>query len=85
MGLIKELVLLPVAPVRFTLWVSEKVADQVDQERLSAGAGAQQLHAIEEARVQGELDDERAEELEGKVIEEQIGGLPATDEGADRG
>ena len=76
MGLIKELVLLPVAPLRFTVWVSEKVAEEADREQYSTGAGVQQLEAIEEARESGELDEEEAAELEGKVLEQQM--TPAT-------
>lgn len=76
MGLIKELVLLPVAPLRFTVWVSEKVAEEADREQYSTGAGVQKLEAIEEAREKGELDEEQAAELEGKILEQQM--TPAT-------
>ena len=72
MGLIKELVLLPVAPVRFTVWVAEKIEEEAERERYSAGAGVQQIAEIEEAREKGDLDEEEAEELEGQIIEEQM-------------
>ena len=72
MGLIKELVLLPVAPLRFTIWVSDKVAEEADRQQFSTGAGVQQLEEIEEAREQGELDEEEAEELEGEILEQQM-------------
>jgi hypothetical protein len=72
MGLIKELLLLPVAPVRFTGWVAEQVEKEAERERYSAGAGVQQLLKIEEAREKGEFNEEEAEELEGQIIEEQI-------------
>jgi gas vesicle protein GvpG len=71
-GLIKELVLLPVAPLRFTVWVSEKVAEEADREQYSTGAGVQQLEEIEEAREKGELDEEKAAELEGEVLQQQM-------------
>jgi hypothetical protein len=70
-GLIKELVLLPVAPLRFTVWVADQVAEEADRKQYSSGAGVQQLEEIQEARESGELDEEKAEELEGKVIEQQ--------------
>jgi Gas vesicle protein G len=70
-GLIKELVLLPVAPLRFTVWVADQVAQEADRKQYSPGAGVQQLEEIEEARESGELDEEKAKELEGKVIEQQ--------------
>lgn len=69
MGLIKELALLPIAPLRFTTWVAEQVHDEAIREHASPGAVAEQLQAIEEAREKGELDPEEAERLQGEVIE----------------
>lgn len=80
MGLIKELVLLPVAPLRFTVWVGEKVAEEADREQYSTGAGVQQINEIEEARKKGELDEEKAEELEGEIIEEHVTAAEPTGE-----
>jgi hypothetical protein len=71
MGVIKELLLLPVAPVRFTFWVAEQVTEQVERERYSAAAGVQQIDQIEEQRERGELDEQEAEDIEGQIIEEQ--------------
>jgi hypothetical protein len=83
-GLIKELVLLPVAPLRFTVWVAEQVADEADRRQYSPGAGVQQLEEIEEARERGELDEEEAAELEGEVIEQQTSlAQPSADEEED--
>ena len=70
MGLIKELALLLVAPVRFTVWVTDKVAQDVDQRLNSPQARMQRLREIEEARERGELHDEHAAELEAQIIEE---------------
>ena len=72
MGLIKELVLLPAAPVRFSVWVAEQVADQAEREHFGTGAGVRRLQEIEQARAEGRLDEEKAAELEGKVLEEQL-------------
>lgn len=86
MGLMKELALLPVAPLRFTVWVAEQVTDEVDRSEYSAGAGVQKLEEIEEARAKGEIDEERARELEGQVLEQQLGGSPtAQDEESGEG
>jgi hypothetical protein len=73
MGVMKELALLPVAPLRFTVWVAGKVAEQADHERNSPEARLRRLREIEQARVRGELDDEQAAELEAQVIEEATG------------
>jgi hypothetical protein len=70
----RELALLPVAPLRFTVWVAEKVAEEADQKMNSPAAHVQQLRAIEEAHERGELDDEQAAELEAEVIAQASGG-----------
>jgi Gas vesicle protein G len=68
-GVIKELALVPVAPLRFTVWVADKVAEQVDREQNSPEARVRRLRQIEDARARGELDDDEAAELEALVIE----------------
>jgi Gas vesicle protein G len=74
MGVIRELSLLPLAPLRFTVWVAEKVADQADHEQNSPEARLRRLRAIEDARTRGELDDEQAAELEARVIAQAAAG-----------
>jgi hypothetical protein len=74
MGLIKELSLLPVAPLRFTVWVAEKVAEQADHEENSPQAFVRRLREIEDAHLRGELDDEQAAELEAQVVARASGG-----------
>jgi hypothetical protein len=69
-GVMKELVLLPVAPVRFTTWVMDKVAQDVDHRLNSPEARIQRLREIEEARERGELHEDHAAELEAQIIEE---------------
>jgi len=72
MGLIKEIVLLPVAPVRGTLWVAELIADQVEQERYSGGAAVAQLDEVEQAKQRGDLDEEEAAERQEQILGEQL-------------
>jgi Gas vesicle protein G len=71
-GLIKELVLLPVAPVRGVLWVSEQIAAEAERKQYAPGAAVQQLEQVEEQRERGELDEEEAKEIEEQVIEQQL-------------
>jgi hypothetical protein len=71
MGLIKELVLLPVAPMRFTMWVGEKVSEEVDRQQFSQPARMQQLREIDEARDRGAVDEEAAAEAEAEIIAEE--------------
>lgn len=68
--MISQLVLLPVAPVRFTVWVMDKVAEDVERRTNSPQARMQRLREIEEARERGELHEEHAAELEAQIIEE---------------
>ena len=79
MGLIKELTLLPVAPVRFTVWVADKVAEEVDRDQSSPEAHMRQLREIDEKREHGEISEEEAAEAEAAIIEAQT----ATDEPAE--
>lgn len=69
----REIALLPVAPLRFTVWVADKIAEEADQKLNSPQAHVQRLREIEDARTRGELTDERAAELEAQVIERASG------------
>jgi hypothetical protein len=71
-GLIKELTLLPVAPLRFTIWVADKVAEEVDRQEFSTGAGIRKLEEIQAARERGEISAEEAQEREAAVLQEQM-------------
>lgn len=73
MGLITKMAMLPVAPVRFSVWVAQKVSEQAEREHFSTGAGVRKLQEIEHARAQGQIDEEKAAELEGQVLEQQLG------------
>ena len=72
MGLITQLVLLPVAPLRFTVWVAGYVAEEADRQEFSQEAAARKLEGIRAARERGELDEERAEELEAGILQQQM-------------
>jgi hypothetical protein len=68
--MMKQLVLLPVAPARFTVWVMEQVAQDVDHRLYSPQAHMQRLREIAEARERGELHEDHAAELEAQTIEQ---------------
>ncbi len=72
MGLIKELVLLPGAPLRFTVWVADKVAEEADRKEFSPAAGVQKIEEVEQQRERRELGEDEAAEIEGKVLEQQV-------------
>jgi Gas vesicle protein G len=71
-GLMKQLVLLPVAPLRFTVWVAGYVAEEADREEFSQEAAVRKLEGIRAARERGELDEEQAEELEAGILQQQM-------------
>jgi hypothetical protein len=74
--MIKQLVMLPVAPLRLTAWVIDEVAQNADQRLNSPQARMQRLREIEEARERGELHEEHAAELEAQIIEEATAAAP---------
>lgn len=74
MGLIRELILAPVAPLRLTLWVTEKVADEADRQQHSQGAILSRLQAIKVAEERGEISEREAREQEGQIIAGQMQG-----------
>jgi hypothetical protein len=71
-GVIRELVLLPVAPLRFTVWVAGYVAEEVDRQEFSQEAAVRKLRAIHGARERGELDQKEADDLEAQILAQQI-------------
>jgi hypothetical protein len=72
LGVIKELALLPVAPLRFTVWVAGKISEQVDEQEFSPGAAVRKIEAIEQARERGEIDAAEAEEREAAILQQQM-------------
>ena len=74
MGMIRGMALLPLAPLRFTVWVAGKVAEQADQQHNSPEARVRRLREIEDARARGDLNEDQAAELEARVLAEASGG-----------
>jgi hypothetical protein len=73
-GLIRELILAPAAPLRLTLWVTEKVADEADRQQYSQGAVLSRLQAIKAAEERGEISEGEAREQEDQIIAGQMQG-----------
>ena len=74
MGLIVGLLTLPLAPVRGTMWLAERILEQAELDFYDEGAIRAQLLEIERARDAGELDDETASEAEDLLLERLIAG-----------
>ncbi|GAA4427874.1 gas vesicle protein GvpG [Georgenia halophila] len=68
MGVLWNLLSLPLAPVRGTVWVAEQVLEEAEREYYDAGNIRRQLEAVEEAREYGEIDDAEAEAMEEALV-----------------
>lgn len=64
MGLISGLLLLPLAPVRGTVWIAEQLLEQAEAELNDEGTIRAQLMEIDRAREAGEIGEAEAAEAE---------------------
>jgi hypothetical protein len=72
MGLITGLLTLPLAPVRGTIWIAERIAEQAEAELNDEGAIVAQLMEIDAARQAGEISEQEAAEAEDVLLERLI-------------
>jgi hypothetical protein len=72
MGLITGLLTLPLAPVRGTVWIAERIHDQAESELYDEDAIRAQRMDIDAAREAGEMSDEDAAEAEDVLLERLI-------------
>lgn len=68
MGLISGLLTLPLAPVRGTVWLAERIQEQAERELYDESAIRTGLLEIEHARATGELDERELDEAEDVLI-----------------
>jgi len=69
MGLITGLLTLPLAPVRGTVWIAERVQEQAEQELYDESATRAGLLELEAARESGDFDEQEIAEAEDALIE----------------
>jgi hypothetical protein len=69
MGLISGLLTLPLAPVRGTVWLAERVQEQAEDELYDETAIRTGLIELEAARESGELDEDEIEVAESALLE----------------
>jgi hypothetical protein len=69
MGLISGLLTLPLAPVRGTAWLAERIQEQAEQELYDEDVIRAQLMELEEARQSGEYDEEELAAAEDVLLE----------------
>ena len=69
MGLITGLLTLPLAPVRGTVWLAERIQEQAEQELYDESAIRDGLLEIEAARQAGTFDEDELAAAEDALIE----------------
>jgi hypothetical protein len=69
MGLISGLLTLPLAPVRGTVWLAERIQEQAEHELYDEDVIRAQLMELEEARQSGEYDEADVEAAEDILLE----------------
>ena len=69
MGLIVGLLTLPLAPIRGTIWIAERIQEQAELELYDESAIRAALLEIEEARASGEVDERELDEVEDALVE----------------
>ena len=69
MGLISGLLTLPLAPVRGTVWLAEKIQEQAEHELYDEDVIRAQLMELEELRQSGEYDEAELAAAEDVLLE----------------
>ncbi|MFL5866631.1 MAG: gas vesicle protein GvpG [Thermoleophilaceae bacterium] len=69
MGLISGLLTLPLAPVRGTVWIAERLEEQAEAELYDESSIRSGLLELEAARETGEFDEQELAEAEDALVE----------------
>jgi hypothetical protein len=72
MGLITGLLTLPLAPVRGTVWIAERLQEQAEAELYDESAIHAALLELDAAREQGLLDEEEIVAAENELLERLV-------------
>ena len=68
MGLVWDLLTLPLAPVRGTIWLAEQILAEAERQYYDPAAVRRGLEQVARAREQGEIDDATADALEQELV-----------------
>jgi hypothetical protein len=72
MGLFTALLTLPLAPVRGSVWIAERLQEQAELELRDASSIHAALEELEELRATGALDEREIAEAEDALIERLV-------------
>jgi hypothetical protein len=67
------LITLPLAPVRGTMWIAERLLEEAERELNDPAAIEQQLAAAERAHERGELSEDELADLEDELLRRLTG------------
>lgn len=68
MSLLWNVLSLPLAPLRGTTWVAERVLEQAERQHYDPALIRRHLDEVADARESGEIDDEQADALERELV-----------------
>ncbi|MFG2717672.1 gas vesicle protein GvpG [Streptomyces sp. NPDC048416] len=69
MGLLKELLLLPAAPVRGTFWVLGQVAAEAERQYYDPATVRRELAQLEQKLMEGEIDEAEFDRREDELLD----------------
>ena len=72
MGLISGLLTLPLAPVRGTVWLAERIQETAEEELYDDSSIRAELVELEALRESGEFDEQELAEAEDALIERLV-------------
>lgn len=76
MGLLWNVLALPLAPVRATTWVAEQILAEAERAHYDPSAIRRQLEEVDQARQDGRLTEQEAEDLEQELVARLIESNP---------
>ncbi|MET9365701.1 gas vesicle protein GvpG [Streptomyces sp. NPDC006632] len=69
MGLLKQLLLLPAAPVRGTFWVLGQVAEEAERQYYDPATVRRELAQLERQLMEGEISEEEFDRREDELLD----------------
>ena len=72
MGLIANVLLLPLAPVRGVTWVAGIIGEEANRQMAASASPARALAELAARTANGEISPEEAEALEAEIIERML-------------
>ncbi|HET9128352.1 MAG TPA: c-type cytochrome biogenesis protein CcmI [Propionibacteriaceae bacterium] len=85
MGLLREVLLLPLAPVRGVVWVAEQVRDEAQRQWSDPAVIQAELAEIDAMREMGTIDDAEADAREEELVQRLLSASAQQDQSLEVG